>query len=119
MLNFLSQNTQNGNPIKGTTKEEVLKELKNILKNGGYIKVDAKYDNEYLLKDGDNFLQMGKNKKIYSANYNTPMVNLDFILEENGYILTLEDLRIAVDTVAELTLKNNIEENELEAWLND
>ena len=81
MLKSLLQNTQYENPIKGTTKEEVLKELKNILKNGGYIKVDAKYDNEYLLKDGDNFLQMGKNKKIYSIIYFWNISSSDYIIK--------------------------------------
>ncbi len=114
MLKSLLQNTQYENPIKGATKEEVVKELKNILKNGEFIKIGKNYDN-YDLEAGDTFIQIGKNKKIYYVDYYSSELDL----EENGKIISLDDLKIHIDTVADLTLKDNIEDVELETWLND
>lgn len=105
------------NKSKGLIKEEVVKELKEILKNLKPICIGVPYDTTN--EETNNFIEMNPERnKIYFVEGVNPYAD-SYDLEDDGVEISLSRLKEIIDKVAELTLEKNIENQELMNWLNE
>lgn len=103
--------------VEGITEEEVIKELKQILKAYKPICIGVAYDIED--EETEEFIEFNPNKnQVYLVKECNPYVN-NYDLEEDGEIVSLPKLKEIIAEVAKLTLAKNLEKEEVLNWLND
>ena len=103
--------------INGNTKDEVIKELKEVLKAGKPICIGVAYNDED--EETQDFIELDLSKnQVYLIEGINP--NSDsYDLQDDGEILSLPRLKEIINTIAELTLEKNLEKKEIIDWLND
>lgn len=118
--------TQNNKPggdrrmnmgVNGNTKDEIIKELKEVLKAGKPICIGVAYNDED--EETQDFIELDLSKnQVYLIEGINP--NSDsYDLQDDGEILSLPRLKEIINTIAELTLEKNLEKKEIIDWLND
>lgn len=103
--------------IKGNTKDDVLKELKMLLKN--YIPLCIKEPYDKNSESNDGFIELCKeNDRVYLVENTNPYTD-SYDLQEDGKIIELKNFKEIVENIAELTVKKNLEKKEIIDWLNE
>ncbi len=103
--------------IKSLNKEEIIKELKIILKDQKPICLGVAYctDDE----ETQEFIEFSQERgQVYIVRGYNPYSD-SYDLEEEGEVVSLEELKKIVEEVARLTLESNLKKQEIINWLND